>query len=108
MTIKTKALIYIVYEDVVTSKEELYDIAIDNGDMHDFEDWLIYDCEDRMVEVFERLEDYIVAGKTAEELLEYYKNEYKDYQKEQIEYLLDHDSAYHRKEIEVTVDLAAT
>ena len=108
MTIKTKALIYIVYRDVVTSKEELYDIAINNGDMHDFEDWLSYECGDSMSNVFERLEDYIAANKTAIEFLEYYKNEYQNYQKEQIEYLLDHDSDYNRKEIEVTVDLAAT
>lgn len=108
MTIKTKALIYIVYGDVVTSKEELYYIAIDHGDMHDFEDWLSYESGDSISDVFERLEDYIVAGKTAEEFVKYYKNEYQDYQKEQIAYLLNHDSDYHKKEIEVTVDLAAT
>ena len=108
MTIKTKALIYIVYGDAVTSKEELYKIAIDYGDMRDFEDWLSYECEDRISNVFERLEDYIAADKTAAEFLEYYKNKYQNYQKEQIEYLLDCDRTYRRKEIEVTVDLAAT
>ena len=107
MTIKTKVLIYIAYGDVVTSKEELYEIAIDNYDMNNFENWLHDDCADDISDVFERLADYIVAGKTAEELLEYYKNEYQNYQKERMEYLLDNDSDYNTKEIEVTVDLAA-
>ena len=106
MTIKTKVIIYSA-KDVITSNiEDLYNVAIDNDDMEDFNDWLKYECNRDMADLFEQMEDYVRMGKSIEDLIEFYKNEYKDYQADKMEYLLDCDRDYHSREIEVSVDVA--
>lgn len=106
MIIKTKVIVYYA-EDVITSNiEDLYDVAIDNGDMENFEDWLKYDFIGDIRDVFSQLKEYACEGKSIFDFIESHENKYKEYKKNRMEDLLDYDNIYHSREIEVFVDVA--
>ena len=108
MTIKTKVIIYSA-DDVITSNmEDLYKIAISNDDMSDFDEWLNDEYDYDESDMFDNMEAYLREGRSLADLVEFYKVEYKNYQSDRMESLLDCDVNYHSREIEVSVDVAVS